>query len=110
MSKYTKLDPEFKAKWVTALRERHYRQGHGSLRERILGNKYEYCCLGVGCNLISPKKWKKERSTSYGWGNATSGSDELPFVNLATATRLIAMNDDQERDFSYIADWIEKYL
>lgn len=39
-----KLDPEFKAKWVAALRSGEYKQGVGLLFNL---EKDSYCCLGV---------------------------------------------------------------
>jgi hypothetical protein len=41
-----KLDPDFKAKWVAALRSGDYQQGTGNLD--YMG---KFCCLGVACRL-----------------------------------------------------------
>lgn len=41
-----KLEPQFKAKWVAALRSGEYKQGTNSLHKNGA-----YCCLGVACLL-----------------------------------------------------------
>lgn len=64
---YSKIDPEFKAKWVAALRSGDYIQGRGTLRlvPRSIMDDMEaagipmgpsradaqFCCLGVACDL-----------------------------------------------------------
>lgn len=40
-----KLDPDFKARWVAALRSCDFKQGHN----RLLDFDNNYCCLGVAC-------------------------------------------------------------
>lgn len=39
--------------WIEALRDGGYRQGRGALKERprLNSEEYEYCCLGVLCEL-----------------------------------------------------------
>lgn len=64
---YSKIDPEFKAKWVAALRSGDYIQGTGGLRfvPRSIVDDMDaasdirgpsradgrFCCLGVACDL-----------------------------------------------------------
>jgi hypothetical protein len=43
-----RMDPDVKAKWITALRSGKYRQGTGALHNLT---KDEFCCLGVLCDL-----------------------------------------------------------
>lgn len=42
------LNPEFKKKWVEALRSGHFKQGKGSMH---WAHKNTYCCLGVLCKI-----------------------------------------------------------
>jgi hypothetical protein len=51
------LDPQVKAKWLTALRSRKFKQGKGALLSvnRELDGTYsnpQYCCLGVLAEVI----------------------------------------------------------
>ncbi len=49
------MDPILKAKWIEALRSGKYKQGKGVLR---YGD--EFCCLGVLCDVVDPKKWESQ--------------------------------------------------
>jgi len=40
--------------WIEALRSGEYQQGKYSLKV----NENTYCCLGVLCDKVKPKKWK----------------------------------------------------
>lgn len=56
MHKYVSMNPEIKAKWVTALTDGSYTQGEGYLRidapdEATGENLTTFCCLGVLCDL-----------------------------------------------------------
>lgn len=56
----TTLNPEFKAKWLVALRSGDYPQGRNHLR-----SEQGFCCLGVAADLLI-----KENSEKYGkWLN-----------------------------------------
>lgn len=48
------MTEEFKKKWTAALRSGEYKQGVGCLHNRT---KQQFCCIGVGCDLIDPKAW-----------------------------------------------------
>lgn len=51
------MNPEFKTRWIAALRSGEYEQGAGWLRS---GDRF--CCLGVACDLIAKDgggEWKK---------------------------------------------------
>jgi hypothetical protein len=117
----TKLDPEFKVKWLAALRSGRYRQGKHQLRQRNkTTNKLEYCCIGVACNLVDKNGWKVQPSNYFNrtrYGNCFNWLafeshvvQDLPFVDGVTAAKLAAFNDDADWDFHNIADWIEEYL
>ena len=49
------MNPEWKAKWVNALRSGEYKQAQDYLRTND-----GYCCLGVICDLTDNTKWIKE--------------------------------------------------
>jgi hypothetical protein len=44
------MNPEIKEQWVTALRSGEYRQGKGALKRKD-DEGFQYCCLGVLCEL-----------------------------------------------------------
>ena len=102
------MTPEFKAKWVAALRSGKYQQGINVLR-----NGDKFCCLGVACDLIDPDAW--ERDNGYGTGDEmawqelnTDGMD-LPFIGISDAETLSNMNDSGYT-FEEIADYIEAHV
>ena len=47
------IDPEFKAKWLEALRSGRYRQTSLMLRDKV-----GFCCLGVACDISGKGTWK----------------------------------------------------
>lgn len=94
----SKMDPALKAQWVEALRSGKYKQGP-TYFER--GGKY--CCLGVLCVIA-------ERQTEL-----SPAQDNWPFVEEqlpegGALADLIQMNDDAEKPFPEIADYIEANL
>jgi hypothetical protein len=98
MNNENKLDPEFKAKWVAALRSGEYKQGFC-----LLHSRGRYCCLGVAAVL-------------NGWDLKGEGYKFLPaIVNYGEefdlhGSKLVTMNDTYENTFSEIADYIEENL
>lgn len=103
------INPEFKAKWVAALRSGEYTQGTGNLY-----NPYSdsYCCLGVAGLLNGLSKedmeFKSNPDTDYVYKKVCPGisyGEEMQ--------ELIRMNDGvgaTKANFNEIADHIEKYL
>ena len=92
-----KLDPEFKKKWVNALRSGEYKQGDCSLFRNG-----KYCCLGVASVIL-------------GWDKKGDGYKFLPdLIQYGGASgfgsRLVQMNDSHEKTFNQIADFIDKNL
>lgn len=46
------MNPEIKAKWLTALRSGEYRQGRNVLKQQFDENDApQFCCLGVLCDI-----------------------------------------------------------
>jgi hypothetical protein len=111
MTQYQKIDPEFKAEWVAALRSGRYAQGQGCLR--TVDNTF--CCLGVACDLIDPGIWTKFSTDMYQHGQRAVYMPS-PFerenigLDFDAATYLSELNDTLKWDFHQIADWIEANL
>lgn len=53
------MNPEFKAKWVAALRSGEYKQCKNSLRQED-----GFCCLGVACDISGLGSWTSNMSTT----------------------------------------------
>jgi hypothetical protein len=51
---YVKMSPAYKQRWLDALRSKKYRQG----KEHAAHAEDRFCCLGVLCDVIAPKRWK----------------------------------------------------
>lgn len=108
MENENKLPPEFKAKWVAALRSGEYKQCRGELF-----NGKGYCCLGVAC-VITKTKLPDENDVLY------DSMKKIPSLIKGTAQRnpvvkkLASMNDgvngESKHSFSQIADYIEENL
>lgn len=111
----TKLDPEFKAQWLAALRSGEFKQGKHALC-RITPEGDEYCCLGVAHELIhGPEAWgapslllngchsEKRRSV-----HGNSGWFTPPGLGEGAKNALAGMNDSGAT-FDEIADYIEEH-
>jgi|SRR5712671_2579910 len=107
------MNADIKVKWVAALRSGKYRQGEGYLQK-----DGRFCCLGVLCDLLDDKDWRRswdeQEAGSLLWGG--TGLAIVPDDGLARAGihphkagHLMTMNDTGE-SFARIADWIEKNL
>ena len=130
---YEKIDPEFKVKWLAALRSGEYQQARGALLTEVPGSPAAFCCLGVACNLIDSTRWQswEDQFMDYaedepvgpvdlGWGDLDSGNTaDLPFIDVGPAQELARLNDgplgqpnaiSRPYSFAEIADWIEENL
>lgn len=103
------MDNDLKQIWVNALRSGNYTQGKRALRTA----NDEYCCLGVLCDLVDSSQWVlQEDSKFYAWDRDIA----LPPVSWVSDMLdskmfvLANLNDDQQKSFSEIADWIEENL
>lgn len=97
-----KMDPEFKAQWLEALRSGRYPQGRGALRREGY-----YCCLGVLADVIDPTEWDDYSDTWMTDGLHLACVDVLPDEVQAD---LVLMNDTHGLSFQHIANWIEENL
>lgn len=112
-----KLPPDYKAKWIEALRSGRYAQGKNYLRV-----KDTYCCLGVLCD-ITGTEWKPMDGSdcygSKGWTGIPNPYECYPKEIIPAMQQdvkdeslqwlLSRMNDDG-KSFNEIADWIEENL
>lgn len=101
------MDSAIKAKWVAALRSGKYQQGQNYLR-----HDGEYCCLGVLCDLIDPAAWKQTGEGKSEWHGARSlfPLEAAARIGIGRHIHLLTMNDEENKSFAEIADWIEQNL
>jgi hypothetical protein len=112
---YKKLKPEFKAKWLEALRSGKYAQ-----TQQCLKDDSGFCCLGVAADIIDPSTWvMRPRDDFYSFvdpsGNKVSSWFNQYLYNVTgldsdAESILMQMNDDNGSTFEQIADWIEENL
>jgi hypothetical protein len=100
-------------RWVRALRSGRYRQA----REYLRAGR-SFCCLGVGCDQLDPRRWRRQNST---WSYQREWS-ELPQVvaddyllrttdgRYGPGTASLVADNDSGRTFAEIADVIEREL
>lgn len=120
-----KLKPEYKKRWLEALRSDKYEQGTDMLRT----SSDEFCCLGVLCDIVKKDldlEWFNEPFA--GWHFADADTDiplivgELVFEDWETKLAeealapLIFRNDGSTEhnlnphSFKQIADIVEEYM
>lgn len=108
------MDTQLYDEWVAALRSGKYPQERGKLHNP----DGTFCCLGVLCEVLVGK----QIVTRNGWGYQFDTQDEqghiwmtttlqepiLHMVGLGYAdmAKLINMNDDDDKSFPEIADWL----
>lgn len=109
--------------WVDALRNAQFAQGTGSLASRKIDGTFEYCCLGVACEVAMANglEVQTDMRGAFGTLKAYDGSDlTLPFTvvgwyGLSGKDPLLrdgledlasSLNDDFGWDFDQIANAI----
>lgn len=102
-------------KWIKALRSGKYSQSKGTLH-----NENGYCCLGVACSILIPKR-KREADGSYLYGNFPEDQDNSPewlnrinnnfkaktTTSVEYGQSLSFLNDELGYSFNEIADCLE---
>jgi len=116
---------KLKAQWLKDLRSGNYKQGKKVLCSKGTKNvKAEYCCLGVlGCSIQKIKAFPIEFieydifDNKYMSYDSQKSYADLPSnlrhkigISPYSETQLIVMNDDGNKSFKEIADWIEENL
>lgn len=107
------MDEQIKKQWVEALRSGKYKQGREYLRTELSKGTYNYCCLGVLCDIKDERIWDHKQPQDY----INYAYSEFPSytildwakLNGKIAEGLAAMNDCGA-SFEEIADWIETNL
>lgn len=115
-----------KRRWVEALRSGEYKQGHG----RLMTQSGHFCCLGVLADLEVDDDWvwvtrhgwmlgqgvKHMETPDYGIfgdspGKALLGKKLAKELGLTeTQEKDLAELNDNNKDFNFIADYIEENL
>jgi len=130
---FDRMDPEWKEKWVEALRSGKYTQTNKALRD----NK-GMCCLGVLCDVVDTSRWRLDTTLSKiednpwayfsemledadGWNGdrlfESCEDSELPQdvrgltgISLHSMSKCIDLNDAQSKTFTEIADIVEQEM
>jgi hypothetical protein len=131
------MNPEIRARWTAALRSGDYPQGLEALRQVRDGGEYEYCCLGVLCELARAEGveialeydedegvWSYDGESAYlppavaEWAGLPVSEQIdtdtgrrwcLPSVNVPGGGKdtLVVLNDHDRWNFAQIADAID---
>lgn len=121
------MNPEWKAKWVAALRSNQFKQGRGRLGQRTPEGEC-FCVLGVLCEIMHTEKTIDDEG-AYIYADTSTGllplsvareagipaSEDERSVNVIVkfegmATSLAYLNDAGRLTFPQIADIIEQDL
>ena len=111
-------------KWVEALRSGKYEQGSGALKRRVDDGEYEFCCLGVACELFGSgirQRVRDDGCVVYGEDWETGWFFSLPPEVMralglsghmggfptSLGTETLAGLNDTGKTFAEIADIIE---
>jgi len=114
--------------WLEDLRSGNFKQTEGVLRYTENG-EHSYCCLGVLCNRLDPNGYDQYDTFRFSNGETSCGGivedvaqelgltttimhkiDGDPYGNPTPTSIegiLVEMNDNLNKSFSEIADWIE---
>lgn len=121
------MNEELIRKWIEELRSGRYKQGHYALRLPSKGGKDdEFCCLGVACDVVDPTAWalllNGKRYAVDGMIGTLPYSIRVKLFPRITfdsqeqnrieniISRLVTMNDTEEKSFEEIADYLEERL
>ena len=113
-----KLPIEFKNKWTAALRSGEFPQAKASLYDGK-----GFCCLGVACVVagiaredilegtipFAGRSGFNKLPDELKWDNADLGNVKAASIN-DTITKLAGMNDQFNKSFAEIADFIDENL
>ena len=110
------MKKDIKKKWIDALRSGKFKQGSGELCN-MESNKY--CCLGVLCEITRQDNphIKRTKEGHYSLHKKDSVDGQLDDAMLTyfgiddeIQNELIDMNDDRDKSFKQIADYIKENL
>lgn len=116
---WPKMKPEWKKKWLKALRGGVYKQGYERLKAKDYLSDSTYCCLGVLAD-VQGSRWKRARTSFNVYMTQSDEMYDLSERRLKrlglspeVQERLIKMNDGdgmRTQSFRQIANWIERNL
>lgn len=128
MTDQVRLDPEIKAKWITALRSGKYKQTTNTLKAK---DGSGFCCLGVLCDLAAADgngSWKNAEASGiifqdsiedgslfyltpgivrWAAGQEVNGKFTKEFYDLKRQLAELSVLNDAGKAFSHIATIIE---
>ncbi len=118
------MTPELKTKWVEALRSGRYAQTDGELRRQPFGGRFEYCCLGVLCDVAGKDPMGQNWTGFIGIETAVElglppiskeeancfadGANGIDMTRNMSFQAQAAARNDAGWNFQQIADWIEE--
>ena len=106
------MNRAFKEAWIAALRDPSAKQGRRCLG-RIDGSR---CCLGVAADVAGVSKNSMEdiEVLGYAFGEDCPLWERVPTrwmgISEGEIVKLMFMNDEEEKTFPEIADWIEQNI
>jgi hypothetical protein len=116
MKKFS-LPAPFAREWMNKLRSGDYKQGKG-----YLFNKDNFCCLGVAgvvcgvdasdmdnvCAISSIFEFHEKDNPDDPLPKGVENVPDILTLEDGLTSILINMNDDEDKSFEEIADWIEE--
>ena len=105
------MNPEWKKKWVEALRSGQYKQCNARLK-KMTSSSPAYCCLGVLQELVNPNSFELEivKDTRSSQGAFLDVETSRITCLFASPQGALSVMNDSGRTFSEIADYIEREL
>ncbi len=104
---------EDKEAWLKALRSGEYEQTKHTLRN----DQNQFCCLGVLCEILKDEcdlKIEVDNVNIIFYNEAYSKLPEdiidRTRINYDLQNKLIKLNDNEDKNFNEIANWIEKNI
>ncbi len=107
------MTPEFKEKWLAALRSGEYKKTTGTLYSKETDS---FCCLGVACVIGGFHKEQIQSEESLNFAYTNNGVHQSEFNGFGLDERevidLYSFNDSidyagKDTDFARVADYIE---
>ena len=115
---------EARKTWIEALRSGKYQQGVGQLKALSEEGTFQYCCLGVACEIFKETLNLTEEEENRGI-SSFNGKSSVPPVEIVSllglhneygdvkkelfrGTALVSLNDELQLSFEEIAEVLEK--
>lgn len=119
-----RMDPEDKARWISALQGNKFQQGRGVLRRKLSTGEIYHCCLGVYAEVCEVPYSRisgttKDSIYSFMFLGREDSADFTALPDEWAEPRgisshdqgvLMRMNDQEGCTFAEIADWVADNL